>query len=79
MEWPAQSPDLNPIEHAWQLLDLKLHASGVVKPTSESDMMEKLQAAWDKITGGFNNVIRARRARLLGLSTKWIKMQFFFI
>ena len=48
MDWPAQSPDLNPIEHAWYLLDKKLRESGV-KPTSEADMMEKLEDAWSNI------------------------------
>ena len=48
LDWPAQSPDLNPIEHVWYLLYRALRASGV-KPTSESDVMEHLQAAWSKV------------------------------
>ena len=26
MDWPARSPDLNPIEHIWDLLDKRLRS-----------------------------------------------------
>ena len=26
MEWPPNSPDMNPIEHLWQVLKAKLHS-----------------------------------------------------
>ena len=48
MVWPAQSPDLNPIEHLWGLLKRRLaeheHLSrGIYK------LWERIQVEWDKI------------------------------
>lgn len=25
MDWPSRSPDMNPIEHVWDMLDRKIH------------------------------------------------------
>ncbi len=37
---PAQSPDLNPIENLWAILDLKLQSR---KPNTEAELFEQLQ------------------------------------
>ena len=51
MDWPAQSPDLNPIEHLWDEVERRLRNSEE-KPTSREDLYKKLFAIWDKIDVG---------------------------
>lgn len=46
MVWPPQSPDLNPIEQVWDLLDslLNKHIN-----TSAANLWNQLQTAWKSI------------------------------
>ena len=48
MEWPPQSPDLNPIKHLWNEVDKHLRLSGS-SPTSRHDLWEKIQVVWQSI------------------------------
>lgn len=47
MNWPAQSPDLNPIEQVWELLD-----RSILKrlKTSEEHVWKNLQKVWLSLT-----------------------------
>jgi hypothetical protein len=47
--WPAQSPDLNPIEHLWVVLKRRLSSHENV-PSSMNELWERVQTEWDTIT-----------------------------
>ena len=47
MEWPPQSPDLNPIKLLWDGLDRKVKAKN---NTNLPQLFENLQTAWREIT-----------------------------
>ena len=49
LDWPAQSPDLNPIEHLWFNLKQKLNGYPL-QPTSIHELWERIQNEWEKIT-----------------------------
>lgn len=46
MDWPAQSPDLNPIEHLWVTLKRKL-ASYSTPPKGILELWERVEKEWD--------------------------------
>ena len=48
MEWPARSPDLNPIEHAWDMLQTAV-SSCPVQPASIQELRQALLEEWDQI------------------------------
>ena len=47
MEWPAQSPDLNPIELVWDEMDRRVKAK---QPTSATHLWELLQQTWEELS-----------------------------
>lgn len=48
LQWPAQSPDLNPIEHLWHHLKCKI-GKLPRKPKGILELWEIVQAEWEKI------------------------------
>ncbi|GFW06653.1 transposable element Tcb2 transposase [Trichonephila clavipes] len=45
MDWPARSPDLNPIEHVWDFLDRRL-AARTLPPVTIRELQMALQDEW---------------------------------
>jgi hypothetical protein len=46
LEWPAQSPDLNPIENAWAVLKRSMNYSTIV---STDDLEAAILETWNKL------------------------------
>lgn len=46
LEWPSQSPDLNPIEHLWAVLDREI---GPRKLSKKDDLKLEITNAWERI------------------------------
>ncbi|KAG2196738.1 hypothetical protein INT46_004656 [Mucor plumbeus] len=49
LDWPAQSPDLNPIEHVWTELKRRLD-SYPTRPTAKEELATRISDEWNKFT-----------------------------
>src|ERR1700709_1936030 len=48
LQWPPQSPDLNPIEHLWRHLKFQV-ANHEKYPKSIADLWERVEGEWNAI------------------------------
>lgn len=64
LTWPAQSPDLNPIEHMWSELERRLAAYSDY-PSSCKELWERIAKEWYSIPQDFcQTLIRSMHSRL---------------
>jgi len=62
LEWPPQSPDLNPIEHLWEHLDRKIRTSPI---TSKTILKQRILEEWPKIQADVTlNLVESMPRRL---------------
>mmetsp|Transcript_5283 Transcript_5283/g.8721 ORF Transcript_5283/g.8721 Transcript_5283/m.8721 type:complete len:98 (-) Transcript_5283:86-379(-) len=47
MDWPSQSPDLNPIENLWACLD---RAAKDRQPSNDEELYTTLRQAWNNLS-----------------------------
>lgn len=48
IDWPAQSPDLNPIENLWEIIDKKIRSRDV-KPSNANELWNAVSEEWKNI------------------------------
>ena len=48
MEWPPQSPDMNPIENLWAIIKIRRQKKFGV-PNTKQDLIEQIFEIWDEI------------------------------
>ncbi len=49
LKWPPQSPDLNPIEHLWDVVEREIHIMDVY-PTNLQQLCDAIMSIWTKIS-----------------------------
>ncbi len=49
LKWPPQSPDLNPIEHLWDVVEQEIHIMDV-QPTNQQQLCDAIMSIWTKIS-----------------------------
>lgn len=50
LNWPSQSPDLNPIENIWSMLKKRLFHCYDSPPSGMNDLWERVQEQWNNIS-----------------------------
>ena len=77
MEWPAQSPDLNPIENLWMTLKRAISARNP-SPKNISELKAVVQEEWKRIPlMHVQKLIRSMPTRVkMVIKTKWFATKY---
>uniref|UniRef100_A0AAZ3NMS6 Tc1-like transposase DDE domain-containing protein n=1 Tax=Oncorhynchus tshawytscha TaxID=74940 RepID=A0AAZ3NMS6_ONCTS len=71
LPWPAKSPDLNPIEHIWDLLDGRVRARAI-PPRNVRELAGALVEEWDSISQQeLGNLVESMRRRCSAVLYSW--------
>ncbi len=54
LKWPPQSPDLNPIEHIWDVVEREIHIMHV-QLTNLQQLRDAIMSIWTKISEEWGN------------------------
>jgi transposase len=64
LSWPAQSPDLNPIEHLWDELERRVRKR-IPLPKNETELFDLLQEEWLKLDESiYQNLVESMSRRV---------------
>ncbi|XP_038209023.1 uncharacterized protein LOC119830186 [Zerene cesonia] len=67
LQWPARSPDLNPIEHIWNMLKRKIKSNSN-PPETLDQLRSAAMAAWDSVKQlDIRNIIQSMPERMKAL------------
>ena len=72
LDWPAQSPDLNSIEHLWYQLECRMRVRPNL-PTSVPDLTNALVAEWKQVPSAMlQHLVESLRRRVEAvIAAKW--------
>ena len=66
MIWPPRSPDMNPIEHLWDIVERSVRAQNPA-PSTLSQLWTSIQTAWLNIPAGdFQGLVDSMPRRVAG-------------
>ncbi len=64
LKCPPQSPDLNPIEHLWDVVEREIHIMDV-QPTNLQQLCDSIMSIWTKISEEcFQNLVESMPRRI---------------
>ncbi len=72
LKWPPQSPDLNLIEHLWDVVEREIHIMDV-QPTNLQQLCDAIMSIWTKISEEcFQHLVESMPRRIKAvLKAKW--------
>ncbi len=64
LKWHPQSPDLNPIEHFWDVVEREIHIMDV-QPTNLQQLRDAIMSIWTKISEEcFQHIVESMPRRI---------------